>query len=199
MMTKNLVLGMAVAVAAASVGPASAAEDAASRPRPVVSSTASPEPPPELPGWTLTLAGGGTATFQSGLPMTSPSWDLGAQLEAHRHLGSWFAGLAADAGPRTRHPFGGAVLVGAQVRALRLAFEASGGVGVERFGSRLQSPGGSIVETQTAVYGRAALAAVCPLSRQFDAIAQLTGHLTATSYADPTFVLAAFGFRLKLP
>jgi hypothetical protein len=170
---------------------------------------AAPEPV-DLPRWTFTLSGGLAVTFDS--PWTSQwsgthpgggSGGVAGAVEAHRHLGAWFVGLAGDLGPRPYHQVGGALLLGKQARVGPVRIEGSGGVGAEQHIERTYfdaSLGVSYQDvTRARPYARVAFCASHPLAPQLDAVAQLVGHLTATDRPAGAFVFGAVGLRLTLP
>jgi hypothetical protein len=192
------VLFLTLAVAGSSARAAvDASPESASAPPPIARAT-STEPSPEFPAWSLSVGVGPVVLVESA-PSTTLSWNFGGQLEGHRHLGRWFLGAAIDAGPRAVHPFGGALLLGGQLGVGRLRLEASAGAGVEEYVGRVISPGGAFSEKQAVAYGRLALSASYPLVPDLDVVAQLTAHLAATSRANPNFLAATFGVRLRLP
>jgi hypothetical protein len=131
------------------------------------------------------------------------SWNPAAQLEAHRHGGPWFVGAAVDLGPRHIHPFGVALVVGRHVRAGRVGAEASVGVGEQAFIDRTYwfdvGPPGYTEETRAAAYARVSCAATYQLTTLLDLLAQVGGHLTATTRSEAGFALASLGLRVKLP
>jgi hypothetical protein len=168
---------------------------------------AAPEPV-DLPGWTFTVSGGLAVTFDG--PWHAPYVGAGSgsaaaagAVEAHRHLGAWFVGLAADLGPRPYHRGGGALLLGKQARVGPVRLEGSGGLGAEQhvertyFGPTSSVPYEDV--TKARPYARFAFSASRELAPQLDAVAQLVGHLTVTDRDGGAFVLAAFGLRLTLP
>ncbi|MDB4981717.1 MAG: hypothetical protein JWM82_2469 [Myxococcales bacterium] len=165
--------------------------------RAAVSALPDADPAAAFPSWTLSLGVGPLALFES--KSSTPSWSLGGQLEGHRHLGRWFLGPAIDVGPRDVHPFGGALVFGGAQSVGRLHLEASVGLGVEEYRVQVISPGGPFTEKQAAGYGRVAFAVSYPLVADLDVLAQLTGHFTATTHANPTFAVATVGVRLRLP
>jgi hypothetical protein len=208
----------AVSNAAVTEPPAFAARPAA----PVsVARAEAVSPPSDVPGWNLTAMGGAAAMFASPwesryatpggtYSSSAGGWNAAGQLEAHRQRGPWFVGAAVDVGPINIHPLGAAVLVGEQWVPGRLRLEASAGLGAEVYRDRTYyiantGPGfvaadpGYTAVTKIAGTARVALAASYPLSAELDAVAQLTGHATATSRSDALFVSGAVGLRLRLP
>jgi hypothetical protein len=186
--------------------PAAASGPPAPRaPEPVPSVT-----PAALPDWTFSVMGGlavtGRAPWQSNeLPSNREGvwWSGAAVLEAHRHFGATFLGVAADYGPRPFHQIGGALVVGKQWKMAPVQLEASGGAGVELFIERDFYPFLEWTqysdETHVRAYGRGAFAATYPLAPQIDAVAQLVGHGTVTDLRNALSGLLALGVRLTLP
>jgi hypothetical protein len=163
---------------------------------------------PALPRWTFSLLGGPALMFgEAGVntpggfrPSHGTSWNPAVQLEGHRTIGEWFVGVAADAAPGSTHPFGAAAIGGAHLPIGRLGLEPSVGAGVEVFESRTFVFDGPPVSQKIARgFFRATFAATFPLSRQLDAIAQVGGHLTATTSLDGVYALTTFGLRVRLP
>ncbi|MDB4981716.1 MAG: hypothetical protein JWM82_2468, partial [Myxococcales bacterium] len=145
-------------------------------------------PSSDSPRWTFSLVGGpalmfGEPRFPSPggyVPSGVPSWNVAAALEVHRHFGAWFVGGALDSSPGSGHPLGVAALGGARAQTGRFGWEASGGAGLEAFGSRSDFVDGRDVSgIVTRAYARAALAMTCSFSESLDVISQLGGHLTA--------------------
>jgi hypothetical protein len=191
---------------------------------PLAVSRAAAPPPAGALGWTFDATAGLAFVFASPFqsqyagpaPWDSSSpqmWEPTIALEAHRHFGGWFSGLALDLGPRTIHPFGVAALAGKVWPSGPWLFEASGGLGVEAFVDRTYY---LVVENPTAVpasgpstdhnettkpapFARASFAVTRRLSEHVDLVARLGGHLTLNTRSDAAYLASTFGLRVRLP
>jgi hypothetical protein len=183
----------------------------AAEPTTVVRADNRVEPAPDFPRWTLSVGVGAAVTFKGpwqawyAQPPSTASvpWGPSLQVEAQRHVGRWFGGAALDVGPIDIHPFGAALLAGAQWVPGRVRLEASAGFGVEAFVDRSYcedcSGPGYLATTHPRGYLRGELAASYPLSAEWDVLVQVDSHVTKTTRAHAAFGLGTVGVRMRLP